>query len=367
MPPDVSIITPVRNRAPFIDASIQSVLAQQAPAVEHVIIDGASEDQTPDILARYHAQHPERVRYISEPDRGGCEAFNKGCAMARGRILGWLGSDDLYLPDALRYVTAHFDAHPEHDVVYGEAEFIDEGGRIVGRFATSDFSVERAVNEGACVAFPSVFYRRGVIDAVGGFRVGDPVADHDWLVRVGRRFQLIRLPVTVCQFRLHAGSTSVRSAEFVYPRGNFLVNRRYGGRLLSPVCTRYYRSLLYRIPGLRHAWERAVAFRGFPRRIQEGDRRLAVFGAALSGFRCLQALERRDRSVPFFIDNWPPETRTYCGRPVHTPGEFAEACHDQVDAVIIATAPGSRYAAKMRRQLRDLGYTRPIYCSGFSE
>jgi glycosyltransferase involved in cell wall biosynthesis len=364
--PAVSIVTPVRNRATFIEATIESVLAQHGPAIEHVIVDAASTDGTAEILARYHARHPDRVRFVSEPDRGGCEGFNKGCALARGGVLGWLGSDDLYRPGAIAAVSDHFGAHPNDDVVYGEAEFIDDRGRVVGRFATTDFSVERSVNNGACVAFPAVFYRRRVVQEVGGFRVDDPVCDHEWLVRVGRRFPLVRLPLTVCQFRLHHDSTSVARGDLIYPRGNFLVNRRHGGSLWSPVARRYYRSLLFRIPGAGPIWERAVTFRGFPRRIRETDRTLAIFGAALSGFRCLEALERAGRTVPLFIDSSPPNSRVYCDRPVLTPREFIERDQGRVDAVIVATSPASRYAPLMRRQLRALGFDRPIYCSGFS-
>ncbi|MGE3839969.1 MAG: glycosyltransferase family 2 protein [Vicinamibacterales bacterium] len=365
--PDVSIITPVRNRGAFIEDAICSVLAQPIGGVEHVIVDGASTDTTPAILRRYHDTYPERITFVSEPDRGGCEGFNKGCALSRGRVLGWLGSDDRYTRDALRVVLAHFDAHPNDDVVYGDAEFIDGAGQVVGRFGTSDFSVDRALNYGACVAFPSVFYRRKVVDAVGGFRVHDVVCDHEWLVRVGKQFRLTRLPQTLCQFRLHAGSTSAAVGDLIYPRGNYLVNRRHGGRLLSPVVLRYYQSVLMRVPGARRAWERLVQYRGFPSHIRPDDRRFAIFGAALSGFRCLQGLQLDARSASSFIDNWPPTSRRYCGLPVQTPEEFMACSNDEVDAVIVATAPGSRYAARMRRQLRRLGYRRPIYCSGFSQ
>lgn len=364
--PDVSVITPVRNRGPFIEDAIRSVLAQPINGVEHVVVDGASTDTTPAILRRYRDAYPDRIRFVSEPDRGGCEGFNKGCAMARGRILGWLGSDDRYTADALEIVVAHFEAHPDDDVIYGDAEFIDSAGQVVGRFGTSDFSVERALNYGACVAFPSVFYRRRVVDAVGGFLVHDVVCDHEWLVRVGKKFRFTRIPHTLCQFRLHEGSTSASIGDRVYPRGNYLVNRRHGGRLFSPVVLRYYQSLLLRVPATRTIWERTVQFRGFPSRIRPDDRRFAIFGAALSGFRCLQRLQLDARSASTFIDNWPPTPRVYCGLPVQTPAEFMATGANEVDAVIVATAPGSRYAIRMRRQLRQLGYRRPIYCSGFS-
>ena len=359
--PDVSVITPVRNRAGFIETAIQSVLAQTHQSVEHVIVDGASEDETPVILGRYQAQHPHRIRFVSEPDRGGCDGFNKGCAMARGRIVGWLGSDDIYLPDVLREVVAHFDAHPNDDVVYGEAEFIDINGRVVGRFATRDFSVDRSVNDGACVAFPAVFYRREVIDTVGGFRVHDLVCDHEWLVRVGQRFPFTRLPITICRFRLHCGSTSASIGDRIYPVGNFRVNRRHGGRLLSPVGGRYLRSLLFELPGMKPIWERTIALRDFRNQLDNEDQRFAIFGAALSGFRCLEFLAAEQRIARLFIDNSPPDSRTYCERPVCTPMEFMDQWQSEIDAVIIATASGSRYATAMRRQLRHLGCNRPVY------
>lgn len=359
--PFVSIVTPVLNRVQYIQQAIQSVLDQAYTSTEHVIVDGGSTDGTADLLARYHARYPDRVRYVSEPDRGGCEGFNKGCRLARGKIFGWLGSDDIYLPQAIAHVARYFLAHPDEYFVYGEAEFIDASNRVVGRFATQDFSVERSVNHGACIAFPAAFYRREVVDRIGGFRIHDRACDHEWTIRAGKIFPFSRLPITVCQFRLHPGSTTASKGDVIYPRANFLINRLHGGSLLSPVCLRYYRSLLFRVPGVKMAWERLFWVRGFRQRLKNEDVRIAIFGAALSGFQCREYLHRQGRSVPLFIDNSPPAGKTYCDLPVYRPEQFMSHYLNSADAVMIATAASSRHAPAMKRQLRRLGFKKRVY------
>ena len=88
--PLVSIITPSLNQGRFIEAAIESVLSQDYPRIEYIVIDGGSSDGTLDILARYG----ERVAWVSEPDRGQSHAINKGFRRARGDVLAWLNSDD---------------------------------------------------------------------------------------------------------------------------------------------------------------------------------------------------------------------------------------------------------------------------------
>src|SRR5690348_7251696 len=95
--PLVSIITPSLNQAAFIEAAIESVLAQDYPAIEHVVVDGGSTDGTLDLLKRYG----QRVRWISEPDAGQSDAINKGVRMTSGPLLAWLNADDQYTPGAV--------------------------------------------------------------------------------------------------------------------------------------------------------------------------------------------------------------------------------------------------------------------------
>ncbi len=92
----VSIVTPSFNQAAFLKETIRSVLDQDYPHIEHIVVDGASTDGTLAILGRY-----PHLRWLSEPDGGQADALNKGFLLANGAILGWLNSDDLYLPGAV--------------------------------------------------------------------------------------------------------------------------------------------------------------------------------------------------------------------------------------------------------------------------
>src|SRR5690606_33014626 len=97
--PLVSVVTPSYNKGKFIKETIESVLSQDYPNIEYIVMDGGSTDETVDILKSYG----DRIAWISEKDDGQADAVNKGIARARGEIIGWLNSDDTYLPGAVRH------------------------------------------------------------------------------------------------------------------------------------------------------------------------------------------------------------------------------------------------------------------------
>ena len=129
-----SIITPSFNQEEFIERTLRSVIDQQGDfSMEHLVMDGGSTDGTLEILGKY----AENITAVSEPDRGMADALNKGFALATGEIIGWLNSDDLYMPGALQKVTAYFNLHPECRWLYGNCLIIDEADQETRKWITA--------------------------------------------------------------------------------------------------------------------------------------------------------------------------------------------------------------------------------------
>src|SRR5437899_1906048 len=126
--PLVSIVTPSFNTARFIERTIESVLSQDYPRIEYIVMDGGSTDGTLDILQRYRG----RLQYVSAPDGGAVDAINRGFARSGGSILAWLNADDEYLPGAVRQGVRALAEHPGAAVVYGDGAWVDEEGREIG-------------------------------------------------------------------------------------------------------------------------------------------------------------------------------------------------------------------------------------------
>ena len=127
--PLVSIVTPSYNHGRYIEETIQSVLNQDYPNLEYLVIDGGSSDNTVEILKKYEG----RLTWISEKDRGQADAINKGFRMANGEILAWLNSDDTYLPGAVQHSVRYLEAHSEVAMLYGEGYHIDAEGEFIER------------------------------------------------------------------------------------------------------------------------------------------------------------------------------------------------------------------------------------------
>ena len=143
--PDISIVTPSFNQGRFIEAALESVHQEKNSGIEieHIVFDACSSDETVSILDRWSG----RARWVSEPDRGQAHAVNKGILAARGPIIGWLNSDDIYYPGALPAVLAVFRENPQIDVVYGLADHVDVFGVPFEAYPTEpwDFSTFRDV------------------------------------------------------------------------------------------------------------------------------------------------------------------------------------------------------------------------------
>lgn len=246
--PSVSIITPVLNGIKYLEECVRSVLNQTYPNIEHVFVDGGSSDGTLEMLTSYQSKYPDRISFISEPDRSAGEAWNKGLKMARGEILGWLGSDDIYEPDAIMTVVEFFRANPDAYFVFGGCNYINERGEVIGKARIKDFDLKEAINNVCRIPCPSAFYRREVIEKVGLLNTREKGVELDYWIRVGKVFQIHRIEKVLSNFRIHKGGFGgSKEAIKTYVREGFVINRRYGGSIFSARVARYllYRSIVF--------------------------------------------------------------------------------------------------------------------------
>ena len=186
-------MTPSFNQGEFIRATIESVLAQDYPQIEYIVMDGGSTDETAAIAAEY----ADRLTWISEKDRGQAHAINKGFRMARGEIVAWLNSDDILLPGAVTRAVNVFAATPPRTAaIYGEGYLMDREGRITGRFpATEPFNLWKLVYLSDYVLQQSTFFRRDALEEIGWLDEKLHYAlDWDLLIRLGKRFGLHYVP-----------------------------------------------------------------------------------------------------------------------------------------------------------------------------
>jgi glycosyltransferase involved in cell wall biosynthesis len=222
--PTITVVTPSLNQARFIGDAIDSVLAQRYVHLDYVVIDGGSTDGTVEILKR----HNRELRWLSERDEGQADAVNKGVALARGQIIGWLNSDDVYVPGALETAAEAFLRSHAVDVLYGEAEEVLADGTFFRRYPTTSFDYQRLAYE-CFICQPATFFRRAAFQEVGGL---DPslhyCMDYDLWIRLGRRFRFAHLPEVLARSRLHIDSKTLGRRRQVFPEIIRTVRRHYG-------------------------------------------------------------------------------------------------------------------------------------------
>jgi glycosyltransferase involved in cell wall biosynthesis len=205
--PLVTIVTPSFNQAPFLRAAIESVLTQEYPRVEYIILDGGSSDNSIDILREFDG----RVRWQSRPDDGQADALASGFALARGAIFGWLNADDLLHRNALAEAVAFLEAHPEIALVYGDAVFVDAGGNeIMPCRQVRPFDLKRLRYGADYIVQPSAFFRRSAYEAVGGIdRNLHWSMDYDLWLKIAERHGVAYVPRTWSGYRLQPRGKTV--------------------------------------------------------------------------------------------------------------------------------------------------------------
>ena len=239
--PLVSIITVVLNGIKYLEPCIESILQQNYPHIEHILIDGGSTDGTLDVLSNYCSKYPKGIRYISEPDKGTFDAANKGIKMAKGVILGFIGSDDMYEPGAIQTVVEFFMANPDAHLVYGGCNLINDKSELIGRNRVSASNL-KPINGGPPIgAGPATFYKRELFEKIGLF--DELASDFDLAIRAGKTFQIYRIEKVLANLRCHKGSITSGGTWQSRKRGlrdMYIVTRRHGGSIFSRYCMIYY-------------------------------------------------------------------------------------------------------------------------------
>lgn len=236
--PLVSIVTPSFNQARYLEAAIRSVLSQDDARIEYIVVDGGSADESAQIIQKYQGK---LAWWVSEKDRGQTDAINKGFAHARGDIFAWLNSDDTYEPGAVSAAVRYLIEHPEVGMVYADCNYINEAGRVIGKFPAAQTDLPRLRRGYVHIPQQTMFFRAGLWRELGPL---DPsfyfAMDYDLWTRIAARTEIRYLPgQTWANFRLHASGKTILSDDRCWPE-MLRVHYRDGGSFFAPIVAKYY-------------------------------------------------------------------------------------------------------------------------------
>lgn len=233
----VSIVTPSYNQARFLEETMRSVLEQDYPHIEYIVVDGGSTDGSREIIEKYANR---LAWWVSEKDRGQTDAINKGFARARGEVLAWLNSDDTYRPGAIREAVEFLRANPQVGLVYGDANYIDEHGRVIGRFPAAQTDYRRLRQGYVHIPQQSAFFRGDLWRKVGPLDDSFYFAmDYDLWVRLAHEAPIVYLPRVWANFRLHSDAKTIAADDRCWPE-MLRVHYRDGGSPFSMIVLKYW-------------------------------------------------------------------------------------------------------------------------------
>lgn len=219
--PVVTVITPAYNQGHFLRETIESVLAQDYPHIEYIVLNDGSTDNTEELLKEYTG----RIQWETQKNMGQTPTINKGWAMTKGRIITWLNSDDTFLPGAVRKAVDYLIEHPETGVVFGDTILTEADGTPVRNSPPQPpFDYMRFLtNCNNTVSQPSAYIRREVIEKVGEL---DPhyyyFMDWDLWLRCGLYFRIDHIEDLMSTYRLHAESKTVAQSIKAAPELEYM-------------------------------------------------------------------------------------------------------------------------------------------------
>jgi glycosyltransferase involved in cell wall biosynthesis len=228
--PRITIVTPSFNQGRYIAETIESVLAQNYPNLEYIIMDGGSTDQTLTILKTYIGK--PSIKIISEKDKGQADAINKGFQLATGEIYGFLNSDDTLLPGTLHRVAQEINPQAGRHVIMGRCKFIDQDGNDIGIEHPSSFESHQRVLEiwkGHAISQPSTFWTKEVWARAAGMRADVFHLDYDLFCRMSEHYQFHTVDKLFATYRLHEKSKTQNWTEADRLEDGIAISKQYWG------------------------------------------------------------------------------------------------------------------------------------------
>lgn len=244
----ISVVTPSYNQALYLERTVLSVLGQHNAEFEYIVVDGMSNDESPEILARYS----DRLDHlIIERDSGQADAIRKGFQLSRGDILAYLNSDDILLPGTLEFVTNFFESNPEVDAIYGNRVFLDESDHVT-RFWVLPPHSSYCMSRWDFIPQETCFWRRSLMERAGPIDPSYSFAlDYDLFTRMMLHGRFVRVNRFFAGFRVHENAKSSTLYESVGRREVDRVRQERGIRI------RWYDTLVKHLFGgfiLSYSW-----------------------------------------------------------------------------------------------------------------
>lgn len=206
MKTSVSVVIPAFNHARHLSEAVESVLSQDYPLVELLVIDDGSTDDTCVVLTRYGGE----VAWYSRPNRGQSATLNEGWSCTRGEVLLYLGDDDLLLPRAISTAVAVLEAYPSCIGVYGGFDLIDEHSRLIRRVWPPRVDLTAMLRDFVAPPAAGTFVRRRAWELAGRWDTSlGQVPDYEFYLRALSLGPLIRIDEPLAAFRVHTGSQTI--------------------------------------------------------------------------------------------------------------------------------------------------------------
>ncbi|HUS05459.1 MAG TPA: glycosyltransferase [Bryobacteraceae bacterium] len=222
--PTVSIVTPSYNMGRFIKETIDSVLIQDYPYIDYVVMDAGSADDTVPILKSYG----NKFRWESKPDKGQADAVNKGFQASKGQIFTFLNADDTYLPGAVSTAVQYMISNPSMGVVYGEANHIQEDGAMISRYPTLPYDAQ-TLNRTCFICQPASFMWSDVFQTAGCMNPSLHFAlDYDLWMRIAKLYPMLRIDAVLANSRMYRENKTLGKRREVYMEIMSAAKAHYG-------------------------------------------------------------------------------------------------------------------------------------------